>query len=121
MKFYHISVKKWKVGDVISPTPFKDNLYDGVYVMPCSTPHYTLYQFGDRSLGKKRHYVYQVKPLRRHYKLIGGRMWDELIIKGSVEVMACLGEASKNGSTSMIKFDKKNKPLIKKKSKKKLG
>ena len=48
-------------------------------------------------------------------------MWDELIIKGSVEVMACLGEASKNGTTSMIKFDKKNKPLIKKKSNKKLG
>lgn len=103
LKYYHASTSVFKPGDIISPNPFIEHLNGrGIYVTGSPCVHYSLWRCGERSLGKVRFNVYQVRPLNPKTKILFG-VWDELIIRGPVEVIRCLGEANKNRRVSVVK------------------
>lgn len=120
MKLYHCSRIHHKVGDIIEPRAYGEKY---IWVTLSKTPHYTLYQFGERSIGKQKYHLYQIRPLNPKTKIVKG-MWDDLMVKGAVEVIAAFGEAAKNRNGSMVVKTKKNsklvsvirKPIIKKKT-----
>jgi len=101
MKYYHASRSVFKPGDIISPNPFQRAYDYGIFVTGSPCVHYTLWQCGDRSIGKVRFNVYQVRPLNPKTKVHYG-IWEELIIYGPVEVLKCLGEANKNRRVSAV-------------------
>jgi len=98
MKYFHCSRLHFKPGDIIDP---KNYGKEYVWVNISKTPHYTLYEFGERSIGKQKYRLYQVRPLKGA-KIRKG-LWDEIMIKGAVEVLANFGESSKNGKGTYVK------------------
>lgn len=97
LKYYHASRKlNWKPGDLIYPINSRTNNIYGVWLTTDPKPHFTLYTYDDKSIGKVRYNVYRVIP---HGKIIHG-FWNDLACLGYVEIVECLGECAKRGTPS---------------------
>jgi hypothetical protein len=107
MKYYHCSRLHHKVGDVIEPTNYGEQF---VWVSTSKTPHYTLYQFGERGIQFEQYRLYEVRPINPKTKIVKG-CWDDIKIKGAVEIVASLGESSRNRKGSIVFVNKKTGKL----------
>ena len=86
-KYYHVSIKKHKIGTILHTRGDGSSSWGalGIFVSLSPHPHFTTLQNGEKSIGfGQKYWIYEVLPL-------GGKvkrgMWDDLYCPIGVEIV----------------------------------